>query len=105
VKDQTRLKVWHNVSAPVRGGLQAVTDCVQIALSLADSLAHLHEISTGKDRQEQPELPTRLDHSADREQLVELNEIFMKACAQDPRKRYQTADLMCAASLPWLAPR
>src|SRR5207244_13109661 len=52
----------------------------------------LYEISTGKDRQEFPDLPTALRASAERDELLELNEVLVKACATEPRKRYQTAD-------------
>ncbi|MEK7676431.1 MAG: protein kinase [Verrucomicrobiota bacterium] len=52
----------------------------------------LYEAMTGKDRQEFPGLPTHLgDGTSDRE-LVELNEVVLKACETDPRRRYSTAD-------------
>jgi WD40 repeat protein/serine/threonine protein kinase len=54
----------------------------------------LYEISTGKDRQEFPELPTTLDQLPDREALLELNAVIAKACREDPRARYQTAKAM-----------
>jgi len=55
----------------------------------------LYETSTGLDRQEFPELPTRLGSSpaAERE-LVELNQIILKACDPNPRDRYQSAEAM-----------
>src|SRR6266705_2033197 len=40
----------------------------------------LYEIATGKDRQSFPEPPTLLEEFADRKQLLELNEIILKAC-------------------------
>src|SRR5207249_9946467 len=56
----------------------------------------LYEASTGKDRQEFPDLPTAMRTSAERNELLELNEVLVKACATDPRKRYQTAEEMHA---------
>ena len=56
----------------------------------------LYEISTGKDRQEFPDLPTAIRSSAEREDLLELNEVLIKACASDSHKRYQTAEEMHA---------
>lgn len=56
----------------------------------------LYEISTGRDRQEFPELPTALQEIEDREGLVELNEIILKACESDPTKRYRSAEEMHA---------
>src|SRR5262249_3818601 len=40
----------------------------------------LYEIATGKDRQNFPEPPTLLEEFADHKQLLELNEIILKAC-------------------------
>src|SRR5439155_13375407 len=54
----------------------------------------LYEIATGKDRQSFPEPPTLLEEFADRKQLLELNEIILKACENDPRKRYRSAEEM-----------
>ncbi len=51
----------------------------------------LYEISTGKDRQAFPDLPTNIGQSSDRAELLELNEILVKACANDPQNRYTTA--------------
>lgn len=56
----------------------------------------LYEISTGRDRQEFPELPTALREIEDCEGLVELNEIILKACESDPSKRYRSAEEMHA---------
>ena len=56
----------------------------------------LYEISTGKDRQDYPEPPTRLGEFEDREQLLELGEIVKKSCATDPAQRYQTAEAVQA---------
>lgn len=53
----------------------------------------LYEISTGKDRQEFPELPTLLNEftDSDRDSFLELNEVILRACETDRDKRYQTA--------------
>jgi WD40 repeat protein/tetratricopeptide (TPR) repeat protein len=54
----------------------------------------LYEMSTGKDRQEFPELPTNLREMPDREGLAELNAVIARACRHDPRDRYPTAGAM-----------
>ena len=51
----------------------------------------LYEASTGKDRQDFPELPTLLDTLPDQEGFLELNEVILHACKNDMTKRYQTA--------------
>jgi serine/threonine protein kinase len=52
----------------------------------------LYEASTGQDRLAFPTLsPGALDELA-RMRLAELNEVFLRACAADPRERYQTAE-------------
>ncbi|MBI5801985.1 MAG: SUMF1/EgtB/PvdO family nonheme iron enzyme [Verrucomicrobia bacterium] len=51
----------------------------------------LYEMVTGHDRQEFPNLPDDLPQLADRELLLEFNEIILKCCHQDPRGRYATA--------------
>ncbi|MEO8428932.1 MAG: serine/threonine-protein kinase, partial [Verrucomicrobiota bacterium] len=56
----------------------------------------LYEISTGKDRQEWPELPTQLGETSGQKELLELNEVIVKACESDVRKRYKSADEMHA---------
>jgi WD40 repeat protein len=54
----------------------------------------LYELCTGKDRQDFPELPTNLDGWPDREGLLELNVVIAKACREDPRQRYPSAQAM-----------
>jgi WD40 repeat protein len=54
----------------------------------------LYEISTGKDRQSFPEPPTMMGELADRERLLELNEVILKACESDAPKRYESAEGM-----------
>jgi WD40 repeat protein len=51
----------------------------------------LYEISTGKDRKEFPELPDHFDEFADADDFMELNEVVVRACQTDARKRYQSA--------------
>ena len=51
----------------------------------------LYELCTGKDRKDFPSLPLQAadqDHS----ELMELNAIWLKACAQSPAERYRSAD-------------
>jgi serine/threonine protein kinase len=54
----------------------------------------LYEISTGKDRLDFPELDSQLSERPDKEQLLQLNDVLMKACANDSRRRYQSAEEM-----------
>lgn len=56
----------------------------------------LYELSTGMDRQEYPLLPTSLGDTESRHELLELNEIVLKACRADPAERYKTAERMQA---------
>jgi hypothetical protein len=56
----------------------------------------IYEICTGKDRQDYPELPTQMGDGHDRTDLLGLNEVIVKACESDVRKRYQSADEMHA---------
>jgi serine/threonine protein kinase len=59
----------------------------------------LYEISTGKDRNDYPELPTQLGNTAADRDLIELNKIVLKACRSDPKQRYKTAEEMMTALL------
>jgi serine/threonine protein kinase len=52
----------------------------------------LYEAATGLDRREFPKLPDDLRSWPDAAQVFELNEIILKASAQDSRHRYQTCD-------------
>ncbi len=54
----------------------------------------LYEISTGKDRHDFPQLPVELGELADPTQFLELNEVVLKACQSDLRKRYPSAEDM-----------
>lgn len=51
----------------------------------------LYEISTGKDRNEFPDLPGNLEDMTDENGFLEFNEILLKACHGDPRERYGSA--------------
>jgi hypothetical protein len=54
----------------------------------------LYEISTGKDRLDFPELDSQLSERPDRERAMKLNDVLVKACANEPRHRYSTAAAM-----------
>ena len=54
----------------------------------------LYETCTGKDRLDFPEIDSQLSQRPDREQLLQLNNVLVKACANDPRKRYASAGEM-----------
>src|SRR5437867_265747 len=56
----------------------------------------LYEISMGRDRRQFPDLPLDWQDNPDRVRLLELNEVLLKACAQDARQRYQSAEEMQA---------
>jgi eukaryotic-like serine/threonine-protein kinase len=51
----------------------------------------LYETCTGKDRLDFPEIDSQLSTRPDRERLLQLNEVLVKACANDPKKRYASA--------------
>jgi WD40 repeat protein len=51
----------------------------------------LYEASTGKDRQDFPDLPTQLDTLPESEGFLELNEVILQACKRDISKRYRSA--------------
>lgn len=51
----------------------------------------LYETCTGKDRLDFPEVDSQLSKRPDRERLLQLNEVLVKACANDPTKRYPSA--------------
>lgn len=51
----------------------------------------LYEVSTGLDRHDYPRLPPNLGSLADRKQLLELNEIIIRACNPNPAYRYVDA--------------
>src|SRR5690349_7246241 len=51
----------------------------------------LYEASTGKDRQDFPELPEEWAESQEYAGLLELNEVVLQACKPDPATRYSAA--------------
>ena len=54
----------------------------------------LYEISTGLDRFEFPALPEDFANSRERDRMLALNEVFCRACAPSPKRRFQTAAAM-----------
>ena len=54
----------------------------------------LYELTTGKNRDRYPEPPTDLAAMPEREQLQELNEVILRACDPDRRRRYGSATEM-----------
>jgi len=54
----------------------------------------LYETCTGKDRLDFPEIDSQLSARPDRERLLQLNDVLVKACANDPKKRYASAAAM-----------
>src|SRR6266699_1427393 len=51
----------------------------------------LYETCTGKDRLDFPEVDSQLSTRPDRERLLQLNNVLVKACANDLNKRYDSA--------------
>ena len=54
----------------------------------------LYEAATGLDRRDFPKLPEDLREWPDYRDVVELNEIVLRACAKDPDDRYPTCQAM-----------
>ena len=54
----------------------------------------LYEIAMGKDRQDYPEPASDLIENPDRQILLELDAIILKACEPDPARRYKSARQM-----------
>ncbi|MBI2928561.1 MAG: serine/threonine protein kinase [Verrucomicrobia bacterium] len=52
----------------------------------------LYEMSTGGDLEDFPEPHSDLKDSVDRDRWVQLNEVIVRACDEDPRERYQSSD-------------
>ena len=60
----------------------------------------LYQMLTGLDRTRYPELPEGWTQRLDFDQRLELNEIVLKACEDDPERRYRNAhELLAEASL------
>ncbi|MBE7499221.1 MAG: protein kinase [Verrucomicrobiales bacterium] len=56
----------------------------------------LYELSTGRDRQDFPQLPVDLPLGVERSRWLEWNEVLTRACDPDPRRRYAAAETMRA---------
>ncbi len=56
----------------------------------------LYEASMGKDRQDFPEPRSGLGLDADSRALMEFNTVLLRACAPNPKERYQSAEEMNA---------
>jgi len=52
----------------------------------------LYEACMGKDSRQFPELPTNLDQTRDSPRLMRLNEIILRACDLNPRRRFNSAE-------------
>ncbi len=57
----------------------------------------LYEISTGRDRNDYPELPETLTDTAEDRDLVQFNKIVLNACRADAGRRYQSAEELLTA--------
>lgn len=51
----------------------------------------IYELATGLDRNEYPRMPPDLGTRPDRKELLELNEVILRACDPRPDKRYRDA--------------
>jgi serine/threonine protein kinase len=56
----------------------------------------LYEVATGHDRLDFPALPESFCNEESQSQFAEFNEVLLKACDPDPRRRYHTAEEMRA---------
>lgn len=59
----------------------------------------LYEASTGKDRNDFPDLPEEFRGTQEGETFADLNEILLRACAAEPERRYTSAEQMRAELL------
>ncbi len=59
----------------------------------------LYQMSTGKDRNEYPELPADLGQSAEDRDLLRFNKIVVHACRTRPVRRFRSAEDLLAALL------
>ncbi len=60
----------------------------------------LYEVSTGKDRADYPRLPPNLRELPDAADLLEFNEVLLRACARDTDQRYHRAGDFWTEGLP-----
>ncbi len=56
----------------------------------------LYEVSSGLSRKEYPRLPDGLENLPDAAELLEFNEVLLRACAKDTTRRYHQADELLA---------
>jgi WD40 repeat protein len=56
----------------------------------------LYELSTGLNRQDYPRLPRNLREWPDARELLEFNEVLLRACAKDTERRYHRAEELLA---------
>ena len=82
--DDARSFVGTEGYVPFHGAGTPSADCYSLGKLL-------YELSTGHDRTAWPEPPADLATRPDRERLLELNAILHRACAPNPRQRYQSA--------------
>jgi WD40 repeat protein len=54
----------------------------------------LYELATGMDRHDWPRLPPELVRLPERRALLELNEVLVRACEPDPRRRFVDASAL-----------
>src|SRR2546426_11936258 len=54
----------------------------------------LYEIAMGKDRLQFPEINTRISELPDKERLMRLNDVLLRACEHDTDARYASAEAM-----------
>jgi len=59
----------------------------------------LYEISTGRDRNDYPELPAHLENDRDGRDLIQFSKIVVRACRANPWQRYKSADELMTALL------
>jgi serine/threonine protein kinase len=54
----------------------------------------IYVATMGKSVHDYPALPTNLDETGQQVELLQLNQIILKACEEEPEKRYQSAEEM-----------
>jgi serine/threonine protein kinase len=59
----------------------------------------LYQMSTGKDRNDYPELPADLGHSPEDRDLIRFNKIVLRACRTQPVQRFRSAEDLLTALL------
>jgi len=59
----------------------------------------LYQMSTGKDRNDYPELPADLGRSAEDRDLIRFNKIVLRACRTRPVRRFRSAEELLTALL------